>query len=144
VVFRTAADRRSSRRVTEILTERLRLRPFRNEDLSAFVAYRRAPEVARYQSWDTSYSMVDAERFLADQDGLELGRPGVWVQLAALERTSGTLCGDCAVRVIDGQCQAEVGVTFAPEHQGRGLAWMSWSSKRVLTTAASASAARLA
>jgi RimJ/RimL family protein N-acetyltransferase len=33
--------------VDDIITERLLLRPFRAEDLPAFVAYRGAPEVAR-------------------------------------------------------------------------------------------------
>ncbi len=109
--------------MSEILTERLRLRPFRADDLPAFVAYRSAPEVARYQSWDTSYSMADAERFLASQQGLVLGAPGRWVQLAAEDRRSGTLCGDCAVRVLAvPPATAEVGITFAPEHQGTGLA----------------------
>jgi RimJ/RimL family protein N-acetyltransferase len=107
----------------EIVTERLCLRPFHADDLEAFVAYRGKPEVARYQSWDTSYSMVDAERFLASQRDVELGVPGAWVQLAAVDRRSGTLCGDCAVRVVTDQpATAEVGVTFAPEHQGSGLA----------------------
>jgi RimJ/RimL family protein N-acetyltransferase len=45
--------------VVEILTKRLRLRPFQADDLPAFVAYRREPEVARYQAWDTTYSMID-------------------------------------------------------------------------------------
>jgi RimJ/RimL family protein N-acetyltransferase len=66
-----------------ILTERLELRPFRAEDLPAFVAYRSIPEVARYQSWDTSFSMADAERFLASQQAVEFGAPGEWVQLAS-------------------------------------------------------------
>ena len=48
--------------------------------------------------------------------------PGAWLQLAAVDRETGTLCGDCAVRVSDDQPQAEVGVTFAPAHQGTGLA----------------------
>jgi RimJ/RimL family protein N-acetyltransferase len=109
--------------VGEILTERLRLRPFRAGDLPAFVAYRSRPEIARYQSWDTSYSMADAERFLASQRDVELGAPGAWVQLAAVDRRSGTLCGDCAVRVVTDQpATAEVGVTFAPATQGSGLA----------------------
>jgi RimJ/RimL family protein N-acetyltransferase len=103
-----------------IVTERLELRPFRAEDLPAFVAYRSVPEVARFQSWDTTFSLTDAERFLAEQQEVELGAPGEWVQLAAVDRASGELCGDCAVRV-DGR-MAELGVTFAPEHQGRGLA----------------------
>ena len=107
----------------EIVTERLVLRPFRAEDLPAFVAYRSAPAVARYQSWDTSYSMTDAERFLAEQRQVAFGEAGTWVQLAAVERAGGELCGDCAVHVADDQpATAEVGVTFAPERQGTGLA----------------------
>ena len=109
--------------MAEILTERLRLRPFETDDLAAFVAYRSEPEVARYQSWDTSFSMADAERFLASQQRVELGMPGAWVQLAAVDRRSGELCGDCAVHVVTDQpATAEVGLTFAPAHQGTGLA----------------------
>ncbi len=109
--------------MVEIRTERLHLRPFRADDLAAFVAYRGDPEVARYQSWDASYSLADAERFLESQGGLELGVPGRWVQLAAVDRRTGELCGDCAVHVVDDQpATAEVGVTFAPAHQGAGLA----------------------
>ena len=106
-----------------IVTERLCLRPFRADDLPAFVAYRSAAEVARYQSWDTTFSIADAERFLDEQQEVEFGRPGGWVQLAATDRDTGGLCGDCAVHVLaDQPGTAEVGVTFALEHQGSGLA----------------------
>jgi aminoglycoside 6'-N-acetyltransferase len=109
--------------VTEIATERLTLRPFRAEDLPAFVAYRSHPDVARYQGWDMSFSMADAERFLASQEGVAFGEPGPWLQLAAIDRASGELCGDCAVHVLTDQpATAEVGVTLAPERQGSGLA----------------------
>jgi RimJ/RimL family protein N-acetyltransferase len=109
--------------MAQILTTRLCLRLFEAADLPAFVAYRSHPDVARYQSWDTTYSVADAERFLASQRGLELGVPEEWVQLAAVDRSTGGLCGDCAVRVLaDQPATAEVGVTFAPEHQGTGLA----------------------
>jgi len=103
-----------------IETARLVLRPFEAQDLPAFVAYRAHPDMARFQSWDTSYSMADAERFLASQQGLELGAAGEWVQIAAVDRETGELVGDCAVRLLDRT--AELGVTFAPAHQGRGLA----------------------
>ena len=107
----------------EIVTERLRLRPFQAGDLAAFVAYRREPEVARYQSWDPTFSLADAERFLVSQEGVKFGAPGVWVQLAAIDRLSGTLCGDCGVCVVaDQPATAEVGVTLAPDSQGSGLA----------------------
>lgn len=107
----------------EIVTERLRLRPFQVDDLEGFVAYRSDPEVARYQSWDVSYSMTDARSFLASQRQLELGRPGEWLQLAIVDRRTGSLNGDCAVRVaIDPPATAEVGVTLATSRQGKGLA----------------------
>ena len=107
----------------DILTERLVLRLLQPEDVPAFAAYRSHPDVARYQSWDTSYTTADGERLVAAQHGVEFGDPGPWVQVAAVERASGALCGDCAVRVDADQPQtAEVGVTFAPASQGTGLA----------------------
>jgi RimJ/RimL family protein N-acetyltransferase len=109
--------------MVEIVTERLRLRLFQAADLPAFVAYRSMPKVARYQSWDATYSMADAEQFLASQEGAEFGTRGAWVQLAAIDRLGGTVCGDCAVRVdADQPGTAEVGVTLAPDRQGSGLA----------------------
>ena len=109
--------------MVEIVTERLSLRPFQVDDLAAFVAYRSDPEVARYQSWDRTYSRADAESFLRSQRDLAFGQPGEWLQLAIVDRKTGTLCGDCAVRVVTDQpANAEVGVTLAQGHQGKGLA----------------------
>ena len=107
----------------EVVTDRLVLRLLRAEDVPAFAAYRSDPDVARFQSWDTSYSPADGERLVASQRGARFGDPGPWVQVAAVDRVSGALCGDCAVRVETGQpMTAEVGVTFAPATQGSGLA----------------------
>jgi RimJ/RimL family protein N-acetyltransferase len=106
----------------EIVTERLRVRPFRVDDLEAFVAYRGDPEVARYQTW-SHYSMPDAEAFLHSQQDLELGRPGEWLQLAIADRETDAVVGDCAVRVATNQpATAEIGVTLAQASQGKGLA----------------------
>jgi RimJ/RimL family protein N-acetyltransferase len=104
-------------------TDRLRLRLLRAEDLPAFVAYRSDPDVARYQSWAPTYGMSEAEALLAAQAGVAFGTPGQWVQVAALERATGELIGDCAVHVLaDQPATAEVGVTLAPGRQGAGLA----------------------
>jgi RimJ/RimL family protein N-acetyltransferase len=55
--------------------------------------------------------------------GVAFGAPGPWIQLAAVDRSAGTLHGDCAVRVdADEPRTAEVGVTFSPGSQGTGLA----------------------
>lgn len=107
----------------EIVTPRLVMRPLQLEDVPAFAAYRSDPDVARYQSWDTSYSAADGERLVAAQQGATFGEPGPWMQIAALDRATGELRGDCAVRVVTEQPRtAEVGVTFAPAAQGTGLA----------------------
>jgi len=107
----------------EIVTERLSLRPFQVDDLEAFVAYRSDPEVARYQSWDSTYSMADAESFLRSQRELVFGQPGEWLQLAIVDRETATVCGDCAVRVATDQpATAEIGITLARSSQGKGLA----------------------
>jgi len=67
--------------------------------------------------------MTDAEGLLAAQADIAFGTPGAWVQIAALDRESGELVGDCAVRVLSDQpATAEVGVTLAPDRQGSGLA----------------------
>jgi RimJ/RimL family protein N-acetyltransferase len=109
--------------MVEIVTEHLNLRPFQVDDLEAFVAYRSDPEVARYQSWDYTYSMADAEAFLSSQSEVAFGQPGEWLQLAIVDRQTSTVCGDCAVRVLTDQpATAEVGVTLARAHQGKGLA----------------------
>jgi RimJ/RimL family protein N-acetyltransferase len=109
--------------MTQLLTDRLRLRPLQPGDLPAFVAYRRQPSVACYQSWHNTYSMADATELLAAQRGVRFGEAGGWLQLTALDRTTGTPCGDCAVRVVTDQpATAEIGITLAPKNQGKGLA----------------------
>jgi RimJ/RimL family protein N-acetyltransferase len=107
----------------EIQTDRLLLRRFRNADLDAFVAYRSEESVARFQSWDQSYSKADAERFLAEDSKVAPGQPGQWLQIAIEELGTGNLCGDCAVRVTTEQPRtAELGVTLAPHYQNQGIA----------------------
>jgi len=109
--------------MVEIITKHLLIRPFLEHDLKAFVAYRSDPAVARYQSWEPTYSIGDARRFLHSQRGLALGQPGEWLQVAITDRETGVLYGDCAVQVsMDQPATAEIGMTLAPASQGQGLA----------------------
>jgi RimJ/RimL family protein N-acetyltransferase len=107
----------------EISTPRLTLRPFAAEDLPAFVAYRADPEVARWQSWDAGYDLATGRAFLARQEGLRVGAPGVWVQRAVVDRDGGALLGDVASCLGAHQpATAELGVTLAPAARGCGIA----------------------
>jgi RimJ/RimL family protein N-acetyltransferase len=99
----------------QIETARLVVRPFALSDLTEFVTYRQDPEVARYQGWEPGYTLADAHRLLASH--------GSWTQLALLDRESGRLHGDCAVRLPTEQPRtAELGITLATSSQGQGLA----------------------
>jgi RimJ/RimL family protein N-acetyltransferase len=109
--------------VIEIMTERLRLRRFDVDDLETFVTYRRDPEVARYQAWDTTYSMADASRVLTSQPEDPFRQPGEWLQLAVASCDTEAVLGDCALRVVTDQPRtAEIGVTLASASHGKGLA----------------------
>ena len=104
-------------------TARFDLGRFRRADLPAMLEYRNDPEVARYQSWESDLSMEDAERFLAGQEGVAIGDPGEWLQLAIRERATDRLCGDVGVQFVESQPRTvEIGISLAVEWQSRGVA----------------------
>jgi RimJ/RimL family protein N-acetyltransferase len=107
---------------TQLRTARLVIRRFRSQDLAVFAAYRSDPDVAKYQSWET-YTVQEAEEFLRDMADAHPGTPGEWFQFAAAERESSELLGDVALRVdARDTSRAELGVTLATAHQGKGYA----------------------
>ena len=104
-------------------TDRLILRPFVDDDLLAFVAYRSDPDTARYQSWDPTFSLEDGRHFLDGLRGTRPDTPGEWFQFAIADRATDQLLGDCAAHPeADDPRVVKVGYTLAPEHQGRGYA----------------------
>lgn len=91
-------------------------------DLEAFVAYRREPSVARYQSWDTSYSLEQGQALIESQAGVQLPAGGEWLQLAIHSISTRELLGDLALhRLADSEQTFEIGYTLAPAHQGKGF-----------------------
>ncbi len=103
-------------------TARLLLRPLGPDDAEAVLCYRSDPEVARYQTWRPS-GLPEVEAFIARHTSGEPGDPGTWFQLGIVLAAAGELIGDCGLHAPAGRShQAEVGVTIAPAHQGRGFA----------------------
>ncbi|MBB5235267.1 GNAT family N-acetyltransferase [Deinococcus budaensis] len=98
---------------------RVVLRSLELADAPALTAYRNHPDVARYQGWRLPYSLEEAEALISAMRNRVPGQEG-WTQLALADALSGELLGDFAVRG-EGE-QAEIGVTLAPQAQGRGLA----------------------
>ena len=104
-----------------ILTDRLELTPLTQADRDAFVAYRRMPEVARWQSWTPDYTQADADDLIASQPSSIESKSGRWLQIAV--RCAGALVGDVAVHALADQPDSyEVGATIAPTSQGSGYA----------------------
>lgn len=104
-------------------TPRLILRPFQDSDLEPFAAYRADPEVARYQGWDTPYSVDRAAEFIAEMKAKQPATGSEWYQFAVERKSSAGVIGDCAFHLLDGDPrQAEVGVTLARPHQRQGYA----------------------
>lgn len=108
---------------TELAARRIALRRFHPGDVGAFVTYRSAAEVARYQSWDTPYPRAAGERFVAQMMARHPDTAGEWFQFAVVLRSTGELIGDCAARShADDFRQAEIGFTIAAGHQRHGYA----------------------
>lgn len=102
-------------------TPRLVLRPFRSDDLEAFVAYRSDPENARYQGWEAPFSREAGIRFIQEMMHQPLGEPGSWYQVAIERKVDGRLIGDCALHFLENAPnQVEIGFTLDRAAQGQG------------------------
>jgi RimJ/RimL family protein N-acetyltransferase len=105
-----------------LVTERLLLRRSAPEDAEAISAYRRDPEVHRFQGWDrTDPEGIRAE--IARMAARAPGEDGGWVQLSVLERDGGRLVGDVGFARAAGEPGVvKIGYTVDPTFQGRGYA----------------------
>jgi len=108
---------------TQLATERLRIRPLQAADVPAFVAYRRIPDVARFQDWDESYDEQRANALVESQVGRFIPPSGEWVQLGIRDAITDELLGDVAIHTLGDQPDSyELGFTLAPASQGAGFA----------------------
>lgn len=104
----------------EILTNRLRLDALLPADAPAMFAYRRLPEVCRYQSFEP-HALADVEAFIAGQADRTFDTPGTWYQLAIRLRHTGELLGDLGLHFLDtAPRHVEIGFTIAPDYHRQG------------------------
>jgi len=105
-----------------LTSEHLLLRPFHPDDAAALFAYRTNPRVSAFQSWCPA-SQDEAADFIGRMQGMVIDTPGTWFQLALVDRETGSLAGDAGLHFSDQQPETvEVGISLAPEQQGKGLA----------------------
>ena len=106
-----------------ILTERLILRPFRDDDLEAMVAIYGREDVNRYLDWGPR-SRDDVREWLGRFKRLtDITPRGDALRLAALLKVSDSLIGDFSVwRTSREHLQGEIGFVVHPDHQGKGYA----------------------
>lgn len=110
----------------EIVTERLRLRPFRDDDLAAYAETGRDPEIVRHFSGPVS---LEQSREKLKQFQAALAKDG-FHYLAAEDRQSGEFVGVIGIARIDeqtravlrGQPEIEIGWLVARPAWGQGLA----------------------
>jgi RimJ/RimL family protein N-acetyltransferase len=106
-----------------ILTERLALRPFRDDDLDAFHDIQRRPDVVRYLYWEPR-SRAEAKEMLGRRKlQAAIERAGDGLHLAADLRSKPTLIGHFSLFFSSSEHrQGEVGFVVHPDHHGRGYA----------------------
>jgi RimJ/RimL family protein N-acetyltransferase len=118
---------------------RVTLRRLRPADLARFQAYRGDPEVGRYQGWEPMTD-ADAAATIAEMAAAPLPTLGGWVQIAIADAADDALIGDIGLHVSESGEEAELGITLAPEAQGRGLA--EEAARTLIAGLASATAVR--
>lgn len=106
--------------VPSIDTERLRLRPWRDDDLDAYAAISADPHVMRHLGHGGALSRSDAWRQMAMFTGhWQLKGFGTW---AVEEKDTGHFVGRIGLHEPEGWPGVEVGWTLAREVWGRGYA----------------------
>ena len=102
-------------------TPRLRLRPYRAEDVEAMFALYSDPRVMRYWSFPPWTEVAQARTYLDRAlAGMDSGEIFPW---AIAERDSDVLIGALTLFSLHvEQLRAEVGYSLSPDYQGRGLA----------------------
>jgi RimJ/RimL family protein N-acetyltransferase len=127
-------------RYEAILTERLLLRPIREDDADALAARRNDPAVAVYQNWTVPYPLERARQLVAETVKMDGPVNEEWWTLTIANPGDDEVLGDLVVHLTwDGRC-AEIGYTLARSAWGHGFAveavtaLVGWLWKSPITT----------
>jgi ribosomal-protein-alanine N-acetyltransferase len=106
-----------------IKTRRLILRPLHETDLEGFARIRSNPDVARYQSWSTPFSLEQARQLLREMPTSIEGNPGRWFSFAIERQSEPGIIGEFAVHLLaEDESQAMFGFTIDASLQRQGYA----------------------
>lgn len=106
-----------------VLTPRLELRAFRQDDLAALCAFEGRPDVMRYLYWEDPSAQAVRERLQRRIASDRLEAEGDTLMLAVVRRDTGVLIGHVMLHwVSQTHQQGELGFVFDPDHQGQGYA----------------------
>lgn len=104
----------------QLLTERLRLRPYRLDDVAAAFTVFGDPDVMRYSTSGPDPNLAATEaRVRKLMDHQQSFGFSLWV---VEDRATGAVLGDCGLKQLDGGPEIEVGYRLAKPHWGRGYA----------------------
>lgn len=104
-----------------LLTDRLSLRPFRDDDLDAFHAIQSRPDVVRYLYWEPRSRDETREMLERRKEQTAIEQEGQGLHLAAELRASDGLVGHFSLFFANQEHhQGEVGFVMHPDHHGHG------------------------
>jgi ribosomal-protein-alanine N-acetyltransferase len=100
-------------------TDRLIIRNLTDDDLDSLLIYRSNPDVVRYQTFDVMdraalQLLINSYKNASWENGQD------WVQYGIVQKSTGELIGDCALRIDDDT--AQIGMTLSHLKRGNGFA----------------------
>jgi RimJ/RimL family protein N-acetyltransferase len=106
-----------------IVTERLRLRPHRPDDLDDLLAFHSDPEVTRYIPWPVRTREQTRAALAVKLHQGTAQAVGEWLVLAMEEAETGTVIGEVLLKRSDDKRRiGELGYAMRRDRQGKGLA----------------------
>jgi RimJ/RimL family protein N-acetyltransferase len=107
---------------TELITERLLLRPIQLDDADAIFLYRSDSMSNQFQSW-VPRTVNDVHDFINNRIAPAIDIVGTWYQFAIITKENNAIIGDAGIHFLDSEKKlVELGCTLDHHHHGKGYA----------------------